>query len=223
MKDTFTIIILGLACFFVSIFAINAHKNSSDQQPVANVTENIVTTVVTAAQPTAIQPTTQAVVTTAATVQSTTASGVSVGNIESLIATQEVKIISTKYVVQDDQYKTLYPDLLQAVISNGGTHEIKNAVVAFVAWDKNNLPVKIKGDIDFSDGSYIKRVSYNDINLIPGATYGDKGGLGIDQSCDIKTFKAILVSYEAFDGYTWENPYYNDWCTAYEGVKYTGN
>jgi hypothetical protein len=137
----------------------------------------------------------------------------------SQIDAQELKVIKTKYVVQDEEYKSLYPDMLQAVIQNDTSYDIKNALVAFVAWDSNNLPVKIKGSIDFSDGSYIKEVNYGDINLVPGKKFGESSGFEVDENCNIKTFKAIVVSYETFDGTTWENPLYEDWCEFYEGVK----
>ena len=139
------------------------------------------------------------------------------------IEEQELKVISTKYVIQDTRYKSLYPDMLQAVIHNSTAYDIKNAVVAFVAWDENNLPVKIKGSIDFSDGVYIKLVNYDDINLVPEKSYGDKSGFKVDEDCGIKDFKAIVVSYETFDGITWENPLYEDWCKLYEGNKLSSN
>lgn len=135
---------------------------------------------------------------------------------------QPLRVTSTRYIVQDEQYKNLYPDMLQAVLINETDLDIKNAVVAFVAWDANNLPVKIKGSIDFSDGAYIRQVNYNDINLVPGATYGESSGYEIDADCGIVRFKAIVVSYEAFTGETWTNPYYQDWCRLYEGVKLEG-
>ena len=106
----------------------------------------------------------------------------------SLIGEQEVRVISTKYIVQDENYKTLYPDVLQAVLANNTAFDIKNAVVAFVAWDNNNLPVKIKGSIDFSDGAYIRKVNYSDINMVPNSTFGDKSGFEIAEECGIKTF-----------------------------------
>ena len=131
----------------------------------------------------------------------------------------EMSVISTKYEIQDERYKSLYPDMLQAVIKNNTSYDIKNAVVAFVAWDKNNLPVKIKGAIDFSDGSYIREVNYSDINLIPNDTYGKDSGFEIDENSGISKFKAIVVSYETFEGEIWYNPYYDEWCEFYEGVK----
>lgn len=144
-----------------------------------------------------------------------------VEELETQLSEQELKITSTNYIVQDERYKALYPDMMQAILQNNTEHDIKNAVVAFVAWDENNLPVKIKGNIDFSDGSYIKQCNYGDINLIPGGTFGESSGFEVDESCGIKTFKAIVVSYETFTGVKWTNPLYNDWCKLYEGVKLT--
>ena len=132
---------------------------------------------------------------------------------------QELKVIETKYTIQDNEYKSLYPDLLQAVIKNDTELDIKNAIVAFVAWDENQLPVKIKGSMDFSDGSYVKLVNYNDINLVPGKTFGRDSGFQLDEYHKIKTFKAIVVSYEAFDGSTWDNLLFDDWKKIYEGKK----
>ncbi len=137
----------------------------------------------------------------------------------SQIDAQEVKVKSTKYLVQDNNYKVLYPDMLQAILENNTNNDIKNAVVAFAAWDKNGLPVKIKGKFDFTDGSYITKVNFSDINLVPGKTFGDKKGYEVDESCGIKTVKAIVESYETFEGEVWENPLYIEWCEIYEGEK----
>ena len=138
---------------------------------------------------------------------------------DGLLAGLPLHVTSTKYIVQDEQYKALYPDLLQAVIRNDSAADIKDAVVAFVAWDKNGLPVKIKGSIDFSDGAYVQRVNYSDINLVPGDTFGDSSGYSIDEACGIEDFRAIVVSYETFEGDTWENPLFEAWCELYEGQR----
>lgn len=146
-----------------------------------------------------------------------------VDEFESLLQQLPVSIKATNYTVQDAEHKTLYPDMLQVILENNTSADIKNAIVAFVAWDVNNLPVKIKGSIDFSDGSYIKLVNYADINMVPNSTYGENSGFEIDETCGISTFKALVVSCETFNGDTWENPYYNDWCKLYEGVKYSND
>lgn len=60
--------------------------------------------------------------------------------------------------------------------------------------DSNNLPVKIKGQMDFTDGSYVKQVNFTDINLVPGASYGADQGYGVDDSLNIASpvFPSIL-------------------------------
>ena len=53
--------------------------------------------------------------------------------LEASLAGQPVFVSSTKYVVQDERYKSLYPDMLQAVIQNNSEEDIRDAVVAYVA------------------------------------------------------------------------------------------
>ena len=155
-----------------------------------------------------------------AAVSTTTKKTLTKTELDAELAKQELKIVSQKYKEQSSDNKILYPDMLQVTLQNDTKHEIKNAVVAFVAWDKNNLPVKIVGQHDYNDGTYIKEVNYSDINLIPGAKFGSNGGFSLDKDCNnIKSFKAIVVSYESFDGETWENPYYEQWRELYEGQK----
>ncbi len=135
------------------------------------------------------------------------------------IEEQPFKVISTDYIVQSDEYKSIYPDMLQAVLENNTELDIKSAVVAFVAWDKNGLPVKIEGQFDFNGGAYIQKANYDSINMVPGSTFGQDKGYSLSDNCEISSFKAIVVSYEAYDGTTWSNPEYNNWKKLYEGVK----
>ena len=86
---------------------------------------------------------------------------------------QPVKIIRTEYISQEDQF--LRPDLLSAVFQNDSGVDIKNAVLGYVAWDSNNLPVKIQSQYDFTDGEYFKKVNYSDVNLVNGESYGEDG------------------------------------------------
>lgn len=137
-----------------------------------------------------------------------------------LLAQQPLAVIETEYLVQSSNgMKTLFPDMLSAIVRNNSDDDIKNAVIAFVAWDENNLPVKIEGQIDFMGGSYIKKVSYDDINLIPDKVFGENEGFALAENTSIMTFKAIAVSYETFDGETWKNPYFDEFRNRYEGQK----
>jgi hypothetical protein len=141
--------------------------------------------------------------------------------LEKNLLDQGLAVVYTSYVIQDTKYKSLYPDMLSAVFLNSTPYDIKNAVIAFAAWDSNKLPVKIKGQFDFSDGAYVKEVNYSDINLVPNDVYGDNSGYELDRYNTISSFKAVVVSYETFDGIRWQNPYYNEWVRTYSGVKFT--
>ena len=212
MKKAITTIVLAA---FVATCFIGCSSNdvTSGSATEATSTAEVTTTTTTEATTTT---TTQA--TTTETTLSRTISADS-KKLDELLAKQPVYISKTKYVVQDKRFKSLYPDLLQVIITNKSSDDIKNAVVLFVAWDKNNLPVKIKGSIDFSDGAYVQGVNYSDINLVPGKSYGNKSGYEIDYSCGIKKFKAIVASYETFEGKEWFNPYGEAWLEMYDGGK----
>lgn len=136
---------------------------------------------------------------------------------EDKLKTLPMYVESTRYIVQDEKYKSLYPDMLSAVIKNQSGTSVKNAVIAFVAWDSNGFPVKIYGKTDFS-GAYAKLCNYGDVNMVDGATFGDNKGMSINYSkCkNIATFKAIVVQYTDFDGKTWNNPLYDTWRGIYE-------
>jgi cell division protein FtsB len=137
--------------------------------------------------------------------------------LEAKLLEQPMYVVSTDYLIQSEEYKSLYPDMLSAVIKNNSGSDVKNAVIAFVAWDENSFPVKIVGQFDFDEGSYVKTVDFGDVNMVDGSTYGEDMGMSLNEKCDnIKTIKAITMQYTDFDGNTWENPYYNTWVDMYE-------
>lgn len=139
--------------------------------------------------------------------------------LEEELSEQPVHITETNYVVQDLNWKFSYPDYLNAIIVNNSDKYIKNAVIAFVAWDSNNLPVKIEGKLDFIDPKYLSEINCEDINLIPGASFGEGYGYAVDENCNIDKVKAIIVSYETFDGETWTNPLYGKFKDFYENKR----
>jgi hypothetical protein len=51
--------------------------------------------------------------------------------------------------------------------------DIKNAIIAFVAWDTNDLPVKIMGTL-VSQEPISQKSASTTINLIGGETFGEK-------------------------------------------------
>lgn len=140
--------------------------------------------------------------------------------LEAQLAAQPLCVIKTEYVVQDADYKALYPDILSAVFQNNSGTDIKSVVIGFVAWDENNFPVKIKHQHNYSSGRYFETMTADDVNMINGSTYGEDSGMPLSEDCaNISTIKAIAVSYTDFNGNTWENPLLDEFKELYENKK----
>lgn len=58
---------------------------------------------------------------------------IDVAELEKLLSEQLISVIKTEYVIQDEQYRLLHPDMLRAVVSNNTGKDIKDIVLAFVA------------------------------------------------------------------------------------------
>jgi len=140
---------------------------------------------------------------------------------EQILLTLPLAVSSSEYVKKNISVENPTEEMLRVILQNNSEYEIKSAVISFVAWDANGLPVKIKGAEDQTDGAYVRQVNFADINLLPEATYGDSDGYEVDEECYIASFKAIVLSFETFDGKVWKNPYYDEWCDLYEGTKIT--
>lgn len=143
------------------------------------------------------------------------AAELSADELEAEIQKQPCFVYECEYYVQDEQYKALYPDLMLAKLENQSGTAIKDVIVAFAAWDENNLPVII--DTIGSD-DYVIQCAMNGINLADGSALTNQGMQVESRQAErgeIKLFKAIVVSYEDFDGNTWENPLYMNWVNIY--------
>lgn len=155
-----------------------------------------------------------------AELDSRSASGETAEQAGELEAENGLHVSEARLLVRSEEYKALYPDVLQAILVNNTEHDIKDVVVAFMAWDENDLPVLLKGQFDYNAASYVRHASYSGINMVPGSIYGENTGMGLDESVKgIVTVKAIVVSYVTFDGETWENPEYDAFIEEYAGKK----
>lgn len=138
--------------------------------------------------------------------------------LERAIKKQDLYAVDAKYVVLHDEFKSLYPDNLQATIKNNTDKDIKDVQYGFVAWDKNGLPIKIKGDIDFGK-SYFRGVTADAANIKGYGTFGEDKGYRIDSAIGVHSFKPFVVSYVDFEGKKWTNPLYKDFLKMYEGKR----
>lgn len=138
--------------------------------------------------------------------------------LERAIKKQDLYAVDAKYVVLHDEFKSLYPDNLQATIKNNTDKDIKDVQYGFVAWDKNGLPIKIKGDIDFGK-RYFRGVTADAANIKGYGTFGEDKGYRIDSTIGVHSFKPFVVSYVDFEGKKWTNPLYKDFLKMYQGKR----
>lgn len=142
----------------------------------------------------------------------------SASELKKAVKDQPCYVKGTKYAVQSDEYKALYPDIMIAKAVNNSGATIKDIVIAFAAWDKDGLPLIL----DEIDDDYVVQCSMKGINLKDSDKI-TKNGLEVDtdmaEEGTIDKFKAIVVEYTYFDGEKWENPYFEDWKSLYEGKE----
>ncbi|WP_456276507.1 DUF5780 domain-containing protein [Bacillus sp. AK128] len=136
--------------------------------------------------------------------------------IENAKAEQLIIVENAKIMVQDANYKTLYPDMLQAIITNKSDKTIKNMKVGFLGFDNNGYPVKIIANFDFSGGNYEFVGDADDVNIIKGGRFGENVGWELSETHGISKVLALVKSTSFYDGSTWENPYYPYWIEEYK-------
>lgn len=136
---------------------------------------------------------------------------------DSLLDQQPLSVESASYVVQDQQYKALFPDMLQATVRNGTGETVTKAVVAFAAWDINGNPVAIEAKYDFIRGFYIREVTFQDLAVPAGETFGERYGFKIEESCRVARVKAIAVGCETSGGTPGPTPAMRPGCSSMKG------
>lgn len=135
---------------------------------------------------------------------------------EDLKNKQLVIITKSTLVEGDPEYSSLYPDQIQVFATNKSDKKVKSFIVGSVAFDKNGLPIKIEAQFDYNGGDYVKKVSADDANILPGGTFGSGRALSLDSAdSGIKTVLSCVESVEFYDGSTWENEYYPLWVEEY--------
>lgn len=136
--------------------------------------------------------------------------------LDALVELQPLGVISANYV------ESTFQAGLQVIVQNNTDAEISGAVVAFAAWNGAGQPVMMKGYLDMlGSAAYVIRAELSDIDLAPGATFGESNGLRLnDTGMGIENCRAVVVSYDTADGTHWENPYFLNWCEMYEGKPF---
>lgn len=141
---------------------------------------------------------------------------------DELLNSQPAVIVDSQLLYQtgNNGNKRFYPDLLICTVQNRTDKVITELQVAFVAWDNDGNPAKIKSAED-KKGYDIKLLKYSDISVESGRYYGKGMGIELEPSHNISRFKAIVARFETEDGQTWENPYYDDFMNSFASQNYS--
>lgn len=133
------------------------------------------------------------------------------------IKKQPVYVSDTDLIYFEDPATKEVQNSFNYILTNNTTSTIKNAVVAFVAWDYNKKPVTIK--VPGEEEASIIEVK-EEYNIAPGKNTGED--FIVDYEGDnIGMYEAIVVSYETADGKTWTNPYYETFRKGFLDKKYS--
>lgn len=136
------------------------------------------------------------------------------------VRTQPLFVDSTRFL-PPEHFRLSTDSMLQAILFNNSDMPIRNARVAFVAWDANRLPVRIDTRFGIGTAQYVVNLNYDAINLMPfdfftGVSGNSYSGLRVNNT-NIVHLRAFVVSFEDFDNNKWENPLLLDFNHLFEG------
>lgn len=140
-------------------------------------------------------------------------------SLEKALNKQEVVIEDARFIVQDAEYKSLYPDLIQTIVQNNSSEDIKRIVIGAVAWDENGLPIALPLQYSFGHSGTFDGVKDEEANIVAGGTYGSDVGMELDEDHHLHAFKTIIVEYEDYNGNVWNNPELNTFKSIYQDKR----
>jgi hypothetical protein len=133
------------------------------------------------------------------------------------LTTVPIVVETAGVIEQSPQNKMLYPDMIQVLVRNNSSETVRHMVVSILGYDSNGYPVKIKTQFDFSGGAYELEGHAEDVNIVPGATFGKNKGWPLDEYHDISYVIACVKSATYYNGEDWVNPYYEAWKDMFMG------
>ncbi len=123
---------------------------------------------------------------------------------------QQLLAINAQLVEQSDDFKQIYPDMIEVMVENHTDKTVKNYTVSILAYDDKGFPLKLKGPNTDKEVYELKGQAKSAF-IKSGDTYGKNAGWTIIENANIKTLIACVVEVEYTDGTVWENEYYPYW------------
>jgi hypothetical protein len=153
----------------------------------------------------------------------------SVAEFDALLAAQPLAVVNAAILYDVSTNIGGVAELIVCEVKNNSDAEIRDITLGYVAWDKDNLP--LKGHFGMAN-TYYAIVDLENINLLPGGVFEANGqnlgtyarfetGWAVMTFAEPVTFKIIAISYTDYDGNTWHNPYAAAFNKAYSGAKYS--
>lgn len=130
--------------------------------------------------------------------------------IENYRKEQLLSVESATITIQDENYKSLYPDMMTIIVKNNSEKTVKSYDVSILGYDANGYPMKVKGKYD-STGVYEFEGTAEDANIVAGGVYGKDKGWNLYRTHGLSNIIAIVKNVTFYDGTTWDNPYYEYW------------
>lgn len=111
--------------------------------------------------------------------------------------------------------------LLSAIFWNNSGVDIRDVTIAYLAWDRNGLPLLLDYDLWSEKYTYCISCDYTGINMLNGTSYGEGTGVQVRDvaTSDVAIVSAVMVRCTDFNGNEFYNPYYEIWLSKYYGKK----
>ena len=136
---------------------------------------------------------------------------------EELQVDELATVESAELVIQSQEHKSLYPDMIQVITKNNHSETVKDLKIGLLAYDANGYPVKIMFHLGFIEGDdYNKGFIAEDANIPPGEVYGHDKGVKLDRNHNIHYVLACIYEATFYNNEVWTNPNYDIWLNEFK-------
>lgn len=148
-----------------------------------------------------------------------------VEKLEAEISQQPVRVTRVDITDQNDAKfdVDVQTDIIVPIIYNESGKDVKDIRVCIIGWDENNLPVTLQSQyMNYAVGNCIS-ADLVGVNMPNGDTLNEEEDvyqvISVDDTCNLKKARVIVVAYSTYDGDVWSNPLLDEWQEVYKEKK----